>query len=405
MNRIEKNIKINYIYQCFRYLDMSTSIWVLYLVSRGMSLTQIGLLESIYHITSLIFEVPTGAIADLLGRKKTIFAGRLCAIVSSVVMIASNDFWGFALGFILSACGNNLGSGTEEALVYDSVKQIGQEEEYIRINGISNCLISGVQGLGAFIGAMVAHISFLLSYISGIVASILALGTCLYFKEPENHNLEKQVSLRQHFSDSINLIKKNKKISFLLIFYPMISVFTAIIYFYGQQCFASIGMNKISIAWIFLANSISAALGAFVSKYVKDNLKEKVGFILGFMIGICIFLFGVYIKSIGVILFCLISLLGSVLDPISSQEINELIPSEQRATLISMQSMTYSLMMIAIFPLAGFITEHMGMGITFMSMSIILIVGVGICYRVRQRMKESLLKNKLYSAPTNQEQF
>ena len=107
MNRIERNIKTNYIYQCLRYLDMSTAIWVLYLGAKGMSLVEIGLLEAIYHITSLIFEVPSGAVADLLGRKKTITVGRLCAIISSLIMVMSNHFLGFGVGFMFCALGNN----------------------------------------------------------------------------------------------------------------------------------------------------------------------------------------------------------------------------------------------------------------------------------------------------------
>jgi len=103
-----------------RNFDLSSAIWVLYLIYKGLPLWQIGLLEGIFHCTSLITEVPTGAIADLIGRKKIIIIGRLCSAFSSMLMLFSSSFFGFAIAFIFSAWGYNFNSGSEEALVYDS---------------------------------------------------------------------------------------------------------------------------------------------------------------------------------------------------------------------------------------------------------------------------------------------
>ena len=55
-----------------------------------MTLIEIGLLESSYHSCNLIFEIPTGAMADLLGRKKMIILSRLAAMISSIVLLVSS---------------------------------------------------------------------------------------------------------------------------------------------------------------------------------------------------------------------------------------------------------------------------------------------------------------------------
>lgn len=153
-------------YQCLRSMDMTGAIWILYLGFHGMSLTQIGLLEGIFHLTSMLFEVPTGTIADLIGRKKTIVLGRLSAFISSIIMLQATEFWGFAIGFVFTAVSYNLGSGSEEALVYDSLKEVGKTENYIKINGRNNFIIEVMQGVGAFVGAILAQKSFTLSYIA-----------------------------------------------------------------------------------------------------------------------------------------------------------------------------------------------------------------------------------------------
>ena len=70
--KLQKNIGLDYIATFITNLNMQSSIWVLYLAYCGMNLAQIGLLEGVYHATSIICEIPSGAFADLLGRKRSI---------------------------------------------------------------------------------------------------------------------------------------------------------------------------------------------------------------------------------------------------------------------------------------------------------------------------------------------
>lgn len=121
-NKLKRNIILDYINSFITNLNMQSSVWVLYLAYCGLNLAEIGIVEGIYHATGIIFEIPSGAVADLLGRKKSMVLGRLCIAVSCVVMLFSNSFWHFALGFAIQALGNNFNSGSEEALIYDSMK-------------------------------------------------------------------------------------------------------------------------------------------------------------------------------------------------------------------------------------------------------------------------------------------
>ena len=132
-NKLKQNISVSYIYNFLLQLNITSAIWVLYLAFRGMSLVEIGLLESVYHITGVLFELPTGVIADLYGKKFSIITGRIISVISCILMIASDSFLGFAIAFSLSSAAMNLNSGAAEALVYDSLKELGEEEKYKKI--------------------------------------------------------------------------------------------------------------------------------------------------------------------------------------------------------------------------------------------------------------------------------
>lgn len=376
MKNIEKNININYLYQSIKCMDITGAIWVLYLAFKGMNLAQIGLLEGIFHGTSILFEVPTGAIADLLGRKRTIILSRVSALVSSALMIRSNGFWGFAIGFIFSAISYNLSSGSEEALIYDSLRQVGKEEGYMKVSGKINFIIEVMQGFGAFVGAFLAETSFVLSYVVAMSLGIIALIVALGFEEPKNENLNKKINIKAHFKETYRAIMENKRLVFLLIFYPTVFAFSTILYFYGQQYFSDAGYSKIAIAVVFLFNSIFGGIGAVVSSKVDKLLRNKTSYILSIFIAVSMIVFSAGTTEFSVFMFCIVGFLTAVLYPINSEAINRLIPSEQRATLISVQSVGFSVMMVLFFPIAGVMGDLLGIGLTFVVLGILLIVGV-----------------------------
>lgn len=92
-DRLNRNIVLDYINTFVTNLNMQSSIWVLYLAYCGLNLAQIGLVEGIYHATSIVFEIPSGAVADLIGRKKSMVLSKVCIAVSCVIMLFSRSFW------------------------------------------------------------------------------------------------------------------------------------------------------------------------------------------------------------------------------------------------------------------------------------------------------------------------
>lgn len=207
MNKTERNIKVDYIYKFFMSFDITAGIWIIYLGYKGMNLIEIGLLESIFHITSLIFEIPTGVFSDLLGRKKVIILGRITFLASCIIMLYANRFFEFAVGFILQAMSYNLNSGSEEALIYDSLKKINAEENYTKVCGKINFIIEIAQSLSVFIGGLLAERDFKLSYIAAILIGICALGISFRFKEIDILNKHQSINLIKHLKECIYIEK------------------------------------------------------------------------------------------------------------------------------------------------------------------------------------------------------
>ena len=178
---------------------------------------QIGLLEGVYHITSMIFEIPSGALADLLGRKKSMIVSRILVAISCLIMLVSRNFWLFGLSFFIQALGNNFNSGTEEALIYDSMKALGEEEHYIGVSGRLNVIIEVSQGIATVLGGILAEYSFAYCYGASLIIAICALIPVLFMTEPPIEKQKKKDKnvigmLGNHFKLSFGILKDNSRI-------------------------------------------------------------------------------------------------------------------------------------------------------------------------------------------------
>lgn len=376
MNKIISNIKNEYLYRFFSSFDITSAIWVLYLGYKGMNLVQIGLLEGIFHVTGLLSEIPTGALADLFGRRRILIIGRMMSLISAIIMLFSNSFLGFAMGFILSAWGYNLNSGSEEALIYDTLKELKKEDEYLKINGKINLIIEISQGLAVFIGGILSQIDFSISYITAIIIGIISLTFSFNFKEVDiRDDFEERITIINHFKKSMKILKDNKKLLNIIMFFPIVYTFSAIVYFYGQQFLNDLGYSRLNISIIFLLNGILSAIGAILSDKIYKKYNASGWLSISMIISFLLILMGNISKELSIFTFLAIGFLTAILQPISSKLINSMVESKQRATIISVESMFYSLMMIILFPVCGLIGDLLSLELSF---EIIGIIGVVI---------------------------
>lgn len=94
---LKKQLACIYTNNFFSGLRITDAVWVALLAARGFSLWEIGVAESVFHMVSLTFEVPSGMAADLLGRRKTLVAGGVCMVLSNLLMAFAPDLFSSAL--------------------------------------------------------------------------------------------------------------------------------------------------------------------------------------------------------------------------------------------------------------------------------------------------------------------
>ena len=398
-----KNVTLDYFFSFLRNFGVSQAIWVLFMVYRGQNLMEVGIAEGVFHVTSLLCEVPSGAAADLLGRKRVMILGRILSVLSSVCMLYAHSLPAFCGAFILSALSYNLLSGTEDSLVYDSMKASGAESGYISVSSRLNIIIEIAQGAGTFLGGVLSDRSFVLCYLVDILVVCLSLLPLLMMNEPLVHtepsvqtepsiHTEPSVqtepeeaapagstgTLKSHFRTVWQILKENPAVVRILLYYPAVTSFDAVLFFYGQQYFADFGLTRMQISILMVISSAFSCLAALFCTRILNHFGEKTKYIISVIMGLSILACAYPDLRSAAFFFILANAVNSLIYPIESSSLNALIPSAQRATIISVDSMCYSVSMILFFPLCGVVATYANLHVTFAALGILQLCLMGL---------------------------
>lgn len=385
-NNIEKNIFKNYIFTLFNNLQLQQGIWMIYLGAKGMSLVELGMLEGLFHITSFIMEVPTGAVADIYGRKASRVLGRVCAIIGLVLLLIAENFYMFALSFIVQAISYNLESGAGEALVYDSLKEINKENEYIKVNKNIEVIFQVASIISFLLGGYLASKSYILAFMVGGVFLTFALIESFNFYEPNIGRVKRNIKnpfkvIKIQLIDGLKVLKGDRKLIFFILFIEINSVFSANIFYYIQNYWKGNNFGEFTIGIVLaIASLISAIVALYIDKLEKILKEKRILLFMPIINTVCIW--GIASTRFSVIFFIINEVVLSILMVVLSDYINRLIPSRTRATVLSLQSMVYSLFMIISFPMIGKIGDVFSLRVSFkllaISASILVVINTGV---------------------------
>lgn len=364
MEALKRNIKRNYLFVIISRFDLTQGIWMLYLAYKGLNLFEIGLMETVYHISSFSMEIPTGVIADIYGRKTSRVLGRFASLIGILIMILGQNVIAFGISFFFTALSNNLESGAGDALLYDSMKEIGLDQEYMKVCGKNELFYQMTKTLALLLGGYLATISYVYVYQLAFVVGLISIIQTLSFVEPTIGKVEKKTKVWDTFIsqivDSFHVMFKNVPLMEKILALELFSTFYVTIFFYIQNYLKMNGKSEFEIGIILAIGAGVAAIMATQTHKIEKHLSINKLIIVVSLVAIIGF-WGMTIKAITYGAFIILAGAEGVMFVAMSDFINKSIPSDKRATILSFQSMIFSFFMIIVFPVIGKIGDMIGL--------------------------------------------
>ena len=369
---IKKQLRKLYLYELISGFQIVDAVWVVFLLQRGFSIAQVGIAEGVFHVVSMCCEIPSGMVADLIGRKRTLVLSGLVLAAGSLCMVLINAFPMILVAMGLNALSYNLVSGSREALTYDSLLEAGAQEEYLRVSAIQEKLYLFVFAAANLFSVVTVSLGYekgyLISMVQGICCSIVALRLW----DPGRENTKQQEKnrnwtriLKKHVIESGRFFVTHGFAARRMLISGVAAAGYYIVFMLLQQHLVEQGLQAKWIGIPLLLISFGGMAGASLG---EKTGKVKIKFLL---------LVGGVLEGVLIVFSGMPALPGCVLAAAFAHGISEMLAirigdenqkvfsSEVRATMVSVESMVYSVVMVVLSPVVGWLSEKFSISWAF----------------------------------------
>ncbi len=330
-------------------VGLTAATYVLFLLSKGLDVFQVMLVNLVFMVANFIFEIPTGAYADYFGRRKAIVLSFVFLVVALLVYFESKNIAMFILAEILAAIHFTFASGALDAWMVDSMERknyIGKIDfifSHAAIIGKVAALLGGL--LGGYLGAIALNLPF---GIGAVVAFAGLLVSIFYINE--DTKIKKTLNLVGNIGqigkvakDSITYGIKHKVILWLILS-SIVSMFA----FQPLNMYWSPRMNDLAgnqiwlMGWVWAGMCLFMIIGSYLVKMLlkKERAYSWILILTAIFLAVPILISSVSnIFAVVLVSFFTYEIGRGMLTPAHKAYLNKHIPGEQRATVLSFDSM------------------------------------------------------------------
>lgn len=345
----QKTILTFYVLESLFVLSLNTihATNILFMLSKGLDLLQVNLVNMFYMGSVFLLEIPTGALSDIFGRKRSFLVSCLFLSLSFFIYYSSGSFLYFAFAEVIAAIGMTFHSGALEAWFVDSLDRNGYTKKKDKLFGRTAMLSSVVSIIAGSGGAYLGSYNLALPFLAGALSALSTLVIAIMIMKEAHRIQDEKLSLGNGISRVRNIMKfsviygiKNRTV-LLLIIPGAISMFSFMALMqYWQPYFEDLSGNVQSLGYAWIGLSMGTMLGGILVQWTSA-LKRYIVLILS--VGVCATtLIGMTQSShfVGSLVLFLSYFVGrGIMLPTRRAYINDYIPADARATILSFDSM------------------------------------------------------------------
>ena len=391
---LEKNIQRLYLVNVLSSAQFHLVVYTLFLLAKGFSTQQFFLIESAYYLIALLMEVPTGAFSDRKSRKWSLVIASAIGLINTPIIILSDSFVLVLLAMSIGGVSSALVSGTDTAILYDTLKALNQESDFKRISGKMGWYTSLSMALAGIIGGLIAQVDMAYAWWAYLGAGILALFVKLTLQEPPFfRETQKEESYLQHLGKSLRLSLTGDA-GYFVLYAATIWLFFSIGFWLWQPY---LKLSAVPIAWFGFIYAAQNLVGGYASKQAH-RVEGKIGvrnslLLIPLLLAAAFVLESQFVFVLGFLFIFAQSVASGCFGPLLGDYINKRIPSSKRATVLSIKNMVNSILFITISPLVGHFVDLYSLTTVLLLMGITLVVTSLIFFFAYQKREEMVYQS------------
>lgn len=356
------------------------SILTVILLAKGLSLSQILIIQSAYSIAIVLFEFPSGLLADNYSRKNLYSLSKLFLIIMFLIVLFSNQFYLIFAAWFCYGIAAALDSGTLDAYIINQLKLAHHGAELRKFLALSNRLeIVGLL-LGSSLGGILYHFIGINIYVLGTVFLVAStLISFFFFKETTKSDLLQDshvMVLKKQITDSFKELRKQPRLSLILIFDFLTQIFFQTHFQLWQSFFLSKGIDSQYFPFFYITFQVITLFSYSIN---IDGVKKYAG-VLKFSPLIVFLPLTFFLGKIEIFLtaYFIFVFVFYVIEFILNYQFNKMVSVENISSLISFKSTVSRIGSVLLLCILSFMVKQMSvsavMAINFMLSLVLLAV-------------------------------
>ena len=392
---ISRNIPLLYLIKISKWFMLYIPAVKLFYVENGLNDTDLFVLHAFYSFVIFLSEVPSGYLADVIGRKKTMVGGLFLGTAGFAAYASTSSYMGFLLAEIALGLGQSFISGADSALLYDSLLQENRAHKYLRDESRITASGNAAEALAGIVFTLLAFQSMRHYYAIQTFITIIGLITAFFLIEPTQHAKTAKIGFDGIWHAVTNTLLHQKQLSRYILFSSLIGFASLSMAWFAQIFLYEAGVKQANFGIYWTALNAMVFLGSLSAHRIDRLLSNR-----GALIYILFFLStgfiatSQFITSYGIGLLLIFKFVRGSAHPILKERINALTTSEVRATVLSLRSLVIRILFAALAPLLGWCTERISLeSALILCGTIILFPGIILLFLIFRTMTTSSLSN------------
>ncbi len=356
---IQNNVYKLYIIKFSKWFMLYMPIIGLFYAENGLSVADLFILQAGYSLASGVFEIPSGYMADVWGRKKTIVLGSVMGTIGFAIYVAHPTFYYLLIAEIIMGIGQSFISGSDSAMLYDSLFHVKKEKKYLKHEGRITALGGFAETAAAVLGGTIAvMLSLHAVFVVQMLIAAIAIPAAIFLIEPPRVKLVQKRSLRAIFFISSHALFKHPKLSSAILLSSVIGTATLTMAWLIQAYVVEHGFSEkeVSVLWVglnLLVATVSLVAAYFMKKFGLHRLLLSIVIVVPFTY----FIMGSASVFVLIPLLFVFYFVRGYATPVLKDLIQINCDSDIRATVLSIRGLLIRISFGIIAPLIGFFSQ------------------------------------------------
>ncbi len=354
------------VYLAYRILTLALfdrAIFVIFLLDKGFSLVQIGVLQGVFFLTNILTEVPAGMVGDWLGRKRSVALGLLAYCVYALGAASSTGWIAFLCWYALLGVALSCVYGSDTALLYDSLAAAGRAGDFNRVQLKANALGIMSGALAVLAGGALQTLSWQAVYLAYFGVNAIALMIWSYAREPVRVALPGQPSRTAVVAELRGyLAKEGRSMALPILGLAVFAACASPFFTFSQMLFRGHGISVQVITYVYFA----AQMGIGAAYLLLQARLAVLGFypvILAstLLMSVLLALVSLNVLALDFLCFMVLMMINPMVAVVANDWFNRRVPSAIRASFLSIVGLCMSLSIALVYFLAGYLTRYLGL--------------------------------------------